>query len=52
MEPNQKYEVIISALDLDALYCVVTKKSHLGTPKKLNYAPLKIISALNTMISL
>ena len=35
MEPTQKYEVIISAIDLDAIYHQVTKKSRLGAPEEL-----------------
>lgn len=43
MEPTQKYEAIISAIDLDAIYHAVTKKSRLGAPEELNY-PAMIIS--------
>ncbi|MFD1849672.1 IS1182 family transposase [Oceanobacillus bengalensis] len=42
MEPTQKYEAIISALDLDAIYREVTKKSRLGAPEELNYAAMII----------
>ena len=30
MEPTQEYEAIISAIDLDAIYHAVTKKSRIG----------------------
>ena len=43
MEPTQNYEAIISAIDLDAIYHAVTKKSRLGAPEELNY-PAMIIS--------
>lgn len=43
MEPTQKYEAIISAIDLDAIYHAVAKKSRLGAPEELNY-PAMIIS--------
>ena len=42
MEPTEKYEAIISAIDLDAIYCAVTKKSRLGAPEELNYAAMII----------
>jgi len=42
MEPTQKYEAIISALDLDFMYHHVTKKSRLGAPEELNYAAMII----------
>ncbi|QKY71361.1 IS1182 family transposase [Lentibacillus sp. CBA3610] len=42
MEPTQKYEAIISAIDLDSIYHEVTKKSRLGAPKELNYAAMII----------
>ncbi|TFJ91563.1 transposase, partial [Lentibacillus salicampi] len=42
MEPTQKYEAIISAIDLDAIYHNVTKKSRLGAPEELNYAAMII----------
>jgi transposase len=45
MEPTQKYEAIISAIDLDMIYHKVTKKSRLGAPEDLNYAAM-IISTL------
>src|SRR5690625_6721192 len=43
MEPTQRYESIISAIDLDTIYYEVNKKSWLGAPTELNY-PAMIIS--------
>src|SRR5690625_553970 len=43
MEPTQKYNAIISAIDLDAIYYEINKKSRLGAPTELNY-PAMIIS--------
>src|SRR5690625_2669090 len=42
MEPTQKYEAIISTIDLDSIYHQVIKKSRLGAPEKLNYAAMII----------
>lgn len=42
MEPTQKYEAIISAIDLDAIYHAVTKKSRFGAPEELNYGAMII----------
>lgn len=42
MEPTQKYDAIISAIDLDAIYHEVAKKSRLGAPDGLNYAAMII----------
>ncbi|MEQ6391320.1 IS1182 family transposase [Bacillaceae bacterium S4-13-58] len=42
MEPTQKYEAIISTIDLDAIYRIVTKKSRFGAPEELNYAAMII----------
>jgi transposase len=42
MEPTQKYEAIISVLDLDWICHKVTKKSRLGPPQKLNLAAMVI----------
>src|SRR5690625_1689406 len=42
MEPTQKYDAIISAIDLDKIYHTVTKKSRLGAPEELNYAAMII----------
>ena len=35
MVPTQRYQEMISAIDLDEIYHNVTKKSRLGAPKKL-----------------
>lgn len=43
MEPTQKYEAIISAIDLDDIFYKVNKRSWLGAPVELNY-PAMIIS--------
>src|SRR5690625_415576 len=43
MEPTQRYESIISTIDLDTIYYEVNKKSRLGAPVELNY-PAMIIS--------
>ena len=43
MEPTQRYESIISAIDLNTIYYEVNKKSRLGAPVELNY-PAMIIS--------
>ncbi len=32
MQPTQKYDAIIAAINLDAIYYEVTKKSRLGAP--------------------
>src|SRR5699024_7587888 len=42
MEPTQKYDAIISAIDMDAIYYEVSKKSRLGAPTELNYAAMII----------
>ncbi|WP_017470474.1 IS1182 family transposase [Amphibacillus jilinensis] len=42
MEPTQRYEAIISAIDLDAIYHEINKKSRLGAPVALNYAAMII----------
>ncbi len=42
MEPTQKYDAIISAIDLDAVYYEVSKKSIIGAPIELNYAAMII----------
>lgn len=40
--PQGKYEAIISAIDLDAIYHEITKKSRFGAPEELNYAAMII----------
>jgi len=42
MEPTQKYDATISAINLDKIYHAVTKKSRLGAPEELNYAAMII----------
>lgn len=42
MAPPQKYDAIISELDLEKLYRTVTKKSPLGAPEELNYTAMII----------
>src|SRR5699024_8092240 len=42
MEPTQKYDTIISAINMDAIYNEVNKKSLLAAPTELNYAPMAI----------
>lgn len=42
MEPTQKYDAIISAIDMDAIYYEVSKKSLVGAPTELNYAAMII----------
>ncbi|MGM0943497.1 MAG: IS5/IS1182 family transposase, partial [Bacillota bacterium] len=42
MEPTQRYEAIISEIDVDAILYQVNKKSRLGAPVKLNYAAMII----------
>ena len=46
MEPTQKYEAIISTINLDKMYHPVTKKSRLGAPEELNYAAMIISFAV------
>jgi len=42
MEPTQKYDAIISAIDMDAIYFEISKRSRFGAPTKLNYAVMII----------
>jgi len=42
MEPTQKYDTIISAINMDAIYNEINKKSQLGAPTELNYAAMAI----------
>lgn len=42
MEPIQKYDAIISSVNLDKVYDEVVKKSRLGAPEELNYAAMII----------
>src|SRR5699024_4868951 len=43
MQPTEKYDAIVSAINLDRIYHEVMKKSHLGAPEELNY-PAMILS--------
>src|SRR5690625_3557450 len=43
MQPTQKYDSIISAINMDLIYEKVGKQSQLGAPTELNY-PAMIIS--------
>lgn len=42
MEPTDKYDAIISAIDIRMIYRAVMKKSHRGAPEELNYAAMII----------
>jgi|SRR5690625_2760518 len=42
MVPTQKYDAIISAINMDAIYYEVSKKTSLGAPTELNYAAMMI----------
>lgn len=38
MEPPHRYEAIISCIDINAIYRIVTKESRFSAPEELNYA--------------
>lgn len=40
LEPIQRYDAILSAVDTDLILCKVSKKSWLGAQTGLNYAAL------------
>src|SRR5690625_7877671 len=40
MEPTQKYDAIISATDMGAIYYEVSTKARYGAPTELNYAAM------------
>lgn len=40
LEPTQKYEEIMAAIDLDAIFHEIKKKSRLGAPAELNYGAM------------
>ena len=42
MEPTKKYDAIISAINMDAIYYEISKKTSLGAPTELNYAAMII----------
>src|SRR4051794_14116789 len=42
LEPTQRYDAVISAIDLDLISQEVNKKSRFGAPVELNYAAMII----------
>ncbi|WP_301108055.1 transposase [Sporosarcina sp.] len=42
MEPTQKYEEIMAAIDLDAIFFEINKKSRFGAPIELNYGAMMV----------
>ncbi|MBD1383633.1 IS1182 family transposase [Metabacillus arenae] len=40
LEPTQRFEAIFSAIDIEPIFAVVTKKSRFGRPVDLNYAAM------------
>ena len=40
LEPTHRFEATFAAVDIDPIFAVVTKKSHLGRPVELNYAAM------------
>lgn len=40
LEPTQRFEAIFSAIDIDPIFAVVTKKSRFGRPVELNYSAM------------
>ncbi len=40
LEPTQRFEAIFSAIDIEPIFAVVTKKSRLGRPVELTYAAM------------
>ena len=42
MEPTQKYEEIMAAIDLDAIFFEINKKSRFGAPTELNYGAMLV----------
>jgi transposase len=40
LKPNQRFESIFSAVDIEPIFAVVTKKSRFGKPVELNYAAM------------
>ncbi|QKS72333.1 transposase [Paenalkalicoccus suaedae] len=40
MEPTQRFEGVFSAINIDPIFAVVTKKSRFGRPVDLNYAAM------------
>jgi len=50
MQPTEKYDAIVAAINLDMIYHEVMKKSHRGAPEEFNY-PAMILSILFAMWS-
>lgn len=46
MEPLQKYDVIISVINTEAIYYEISKKSRYSAPTELNY-PVKLLFSLD-----
>src|SRR5699024_4873413 len=42
MEPTQKYDTIISAINMDAIYNEINTRSQVCAPTELNYASMAI----------
>lgn len=40
LEPTHRFEAIFSAVDIDPIFAVLTKKSLLGRPVELNYTTM------------
>ena len=40
LEPTHRFEAIFSAIDIEPIFAVVTKKSRFGRPVELNYAAM------------
>lgn len=40
LEPTQRYDAVLSTIDLDLIYSKVSKKSWLGAPTELNYGAM------------
>lgn len=40
LEPTQRYDAVLSAIDLDLIFAEVRKKSRFGAPTKLNYGAM------------
>ncbi len=49
LEPTQRYEAVISAIDLDAIFHKINKKSRFGAPVELNYSAM-IVSLMVRII--
>jgi transposase len=40
LEPTHRFEAVFSAIDINPIFAVVTKKSSFGRPVELNYAAM------------